>query len=63
MHRSWNSSLGTSLALGQADGIPGPVIHQLVQVVCESPLALQGLRGRVSARWLGQGVTVGGTAV
>lgn len=32
------------LALGQVHSIPGPVVHQLVQFVCEHPLAALGLR-------------------
>lgn len=41
------SSFRTSLALGEAD-VPGPVIHQLVQVVSEGALALLAVRGRRS---------------
>lgn len=42
------SSFGTPLALGEADGVSGPVIHQFVQVVCEGAFALLGVRGRRS---------------
>lgn len=50
------SSFWASLALGEADGISGPVIHQLVQVVSEGPLALLGVSGRGSeCRGLGEG--------
>lgn len=50
------SSFRTSFALGKADGVSGPVIHQLMEVVREGALALLGVRGRgsVSGR-LGQG--------
>jgi len=40
------SSFRTSLALGEVDGISGPVIHQFVQVIGEGALALLGVRGR-----------------
>lgn len=40
------SSFRTSLALGEADGVPGPVIHQLMQVISEGALALLGVSGR-----------------
>lgn len=40
------SSFRASLALGEVDGISGPVIHQLVQVIGERALALLGVRGR-----------------
>ncbi len=40
------STFRTSLALGEAHGISGPVIHQLVQVVSEGALALLDVRGR-----------------
>lgn len=42
------SSFRTSLALGEADGISGPVIHQFVKVISEGALALLGVRGRRS---------------
>lgn len=42
------SSFRTSLALGEVDGISGPVIYQLVQVISEGALALLGVRGRRS---------------
>lgn len=42
------SSFRTSLALGEAHGISGPVIHQLVQVISEGALALLDVRGRRS---------------
>lgn len=35
----------TLLALGETDGVPGPVIQQLVQVVGEGALPLLGVRG------------------
>lgn len=38
--------LGAPLALGQIHGIPGPVVHQLVQVVGERALAALGRSGR-----------------
>lgn len=38
------SSFRTSLALGEADGVPGPVIHQLMQVISEGAFALLGVR-------------------
>ena len=41
------SSFRTPLALGEAD-VPGPVIHQLVQVVGEGALALLAVGGRRS---------------
>lgn len=49
------SSFRTSLALGEADGVPGPVIHQLVQVISEGALALLRVRrGRSGSACLGQ---------
>lgn len=49
------SSFRTSLALGEADGVPGPVIHQLVQVVSKGALALLRVRGgRSGSSRLGQ---------
>lgn len=38
------SSFRTSLALGEADGVSGPVIHQLMQVISEGAFALLGVR-------------------
>lgn len=53
------SSFRASLPLGLADGIPGPVIHQLVQVVSEGPLTLLGVRAsRRGSSGLGQGRTL-----
>lgn len=53
------SSFRTSLALGEADGISGPVIHQLVQVISEGAFALLGVRGsRSGPSGLGQGSTL-----
>lgn len=50
------SSFRTSLALGEADGVPGPVIHQLMQVISEGALALLGVWGRRSgSSRLGEG--------
>ena len=42
--------------MGEADGVSGPVIYQLVQVFSEGALALLGVRGRGSrSSCLGQG--------
>lgn len=53
------SSFRTSLALGEADGVSGPVIHQLMQVIGEGAFALLGVRSRRSGpSCLGQGSRV-----
>lgn len=50
------SSFGASLALGEADGVSGPVIHQLMQVISEGAFALLGERSwRGGPSRLGQG--------
>lgn len=53
------SSFRTFLALGEADGVSGPVIHQLVQVIGEGALALLCVRDmRSRSSRLGQGSRV-----
>lgn len=53
------SSFRALLALREANGISGPVIHQLVQVISEGALALLGVGGkRTGCSHLGQGSRV-----
>lgn len=58
------SSSRTSLSLREAFSVSGPVIHQLVKVICEGTLALLRLRGRRSGSTclrLGGGVVLAET--
>lgn len=51
------SGFWAPLALGEADGIPGPVVHQLVQVIREGALGLLGQWGDARSGRLVLGMT------